>query len=483
MPTTKKTTFLQKDCFIVAGNLQENFPVASPSFPTNNLVGTGTALNLPNGYISAVCSSSDSPTRDYYEHLQNGDTYNTVPSIYIVQGTPASADLALAGRFGFGDQPVVKSDSIIGDRIRSVSTTYPNVGSFNAVSVTSVATPTNNTNYAASVVMRGSRQHTYYGQVLDDRQYASFVTPNYTTLGYTANQAKSHMLHNVAGKLAMFSKLWSNVPGRQRGRKNFVVFGINLAGTSTGQALGTITATTTFTWATVNGASLTFNSSLAFVQTISSVIATTALTAASEIVPINMANPIAAANIIDGFMVVALDETLPIAFTDIPTLRERIIFGVEGGFRAALPVIEEGAKSREPYNVGRLLWMRWRANAAIQNSQQNQPHGDFFPIVPLYFTNEYSALYTVTEIKYFDDLEPMNTHQIAEKSVVMLFPAVIDNDTANANTLAGGDYTYLTGNSTLIADTETILGDWLQSCYVYSNFTLHGLCTTSTYFF
>jgi hypothetical protein len=66
---------------------------------------------------------------------------------------------------------------------------------------------------------------------------------------------------------------------------------------------------------------------------------------------------------------------------------------------------------------------------------------------------------------------------------VMLFPAVIDNDTANANTLAGGDYTYLTGNSTLIADTETILGDWLQSCYVYSNFTLHGLCTTSTYFF
>ena len=485
MPTTKKTTFLQKDCFIVAGNTQTAFPTATPSFPNNNLVGTGTALNLPNGFISAVCSSSDSTVRDYYEHLQNTDTYPGVPSIYVVQGTPASANLALAGHFGFGDQPVVKSDSIIGDRIRSVSTTFPNYGSFNAISITSVATPTSNTNYAASVVMRGSRQHTYYGQVLDDRQYASFVTPDYTALGYTATQSRSHMLHNVAGKLATFSKLWSNAPGRQRGRKNFIVFGINLAGTSTGQALGTINNGLSFTWATVNGTSLTFTADYAFVQTVSALIANTALTTTSEIVPLNTAFPIAAANIIDGFIVCALDETLPIAFTDIPTMRERVICGLEGGFRAALPTIEEGSDSREPLNVGRLLWMRWRANAAIQNSQQNQPHGDFFPTVPLYFTNEYSALYTVTEIKYFDDLEPMNSHQIFEKSVVMLFPAAATNPTATAGTLAGGavDYTYDTTNNTLIADTNTILGDWLQSAYNYSNFTLHGLCTSTTFFF
>lgn len=477
MPTTKKTTFRQKDCFIVAAD-----PLQT-AFPSGDLVTTGTSLNITNGEISAVCSSSDSPTRAYYEHIVAGDTYNDVPSIYVIQGTPASANLALAGRFGFGDPEIVKSDSIVGDRIRSVSTTYPNVGSQNAVTVTSVATPTSNTNYATSVVMRGSRQHTYYGQVLDDRQYASFVTPDYTALGYSATQAKSHMLHNVAGKLAMFSKLWSNSPGRQRGRKNFIVFGVNLAGTSTGQALGTIANGTSFTWATVNGTTLTYTADFAFVQTISAIIGNTALTATSEIVPLNTANPIAAANIIDSFMVVALDETLPIAFTDIPTIRERIIFGVEGGFRAALPTIEEGSLSREPYNVGRLLWMRWRANAAIQNSQQNQPHGDFFPIVPLYFTNEYSALYTVTEVRYFDDLEPMNSHQIFEKSVVMLFPAEIDNPTANATTLAGGDYTYITTNNALITDADAILGAWLQSCYVYSNFTLHGLCTSTQFFF
>ena len=64
MPTTKKTTFLQKDCFIVAGNDQT-------AFPSGNLVTTGTNLNIGNGFISAVCSSSDSTLREYYEHLQN----------------------------------------------------------------------------------------------------------------------------------------------------------------------------------------------------------------------------------------------------------------------------------------------------------------------------------------------------------------------------------------------------------------------------
>ena len=104
------------------------FDTAQTTFPVGNLVTAGTNFNISSGYISAVCSSSDS-VRPYYQHLLAGDTYVAIPSIYIVQGTPASADLALAGRFGFGDLPIVKSDSIIGDRIRSVSTTYPNVGS------------------------------------------------------------------------------------------------------------------------------------------------------------------------------------------------------------------------------------------------------------------------------------------------------------------------------------------------------------------
>jgi hypothetical protein len=474
MKRNKKTACLET--LIVAGDVQN-------AFPTGSIVGSGTTMNITNGYISAVSKDPASLVRAYDNHIQNTDTYPGVRQIAIVQGTPASADTTTYGRFGFGNPIYVKSDNIEGSRIRKISTTYPNYGSQDALAVTSIATPVDNATYGLQVINRGSRQHYEYGQVLDDAQYASFTTPDYTALAYTAAQAESHMLHNVLTNLATFSKKWStNV---HTGNKNFIVFGINLAGGGgiTGQALGTIANGSAFTWAVNGGVNLTFTADPAFVQTMSAVIANTALTASSEIVPLNVAAPITSTNLIDCFLVVGLDETQPVAFTDIPTKRNRILLTFKEQFRVVLPVLEEGSNVREPLNTGWLLWLRWRANAAIRNSQQNQPHGDFYPEVPYYFSNSQSALYTVTEIQFYADSENLNSTNIQEERTLMLFPATATNITDTANTLAGADFTYATTNSTLIADTETILGDWLQSAQTYSQFELSGLCTATTYFF
>ncbi len=455
----KQNSSKPNEVFIVAGDTQT-------AFPTGALFSTSNAVNLTDGYISAISVDPYSLVRTNGNHLQNTDTYPAVRKIKVVQGTPASANITQISAFNYGNPAVVASDIIEGDKIRSVAAKLPNYGKRNALMVSSIAAVEDETLYSLSLVIRGSRKQRDYGQLLDDREYASFTTPNYTTLGYTATEAKSHMLHNLLTNLAFYSREYRDMNTGYRGNKEFIVFGVNLAGGGgiTGQAVGSIANGTSFNWLKINGATQAYTADYAFVQTIGDAIANSVLTTSSEIVPLDVTAPITSTNIIDTFLVVALDEQKAIAFSDIPTKRVVLTLNVGDGFRTTLPTLEEASRRVEALNTGEWLYTQWRNNAMLRPfTAQNYPLIGYYVEPPYYFSKEATALYTVTTIRFYGQTDMPNSSQAYEKSVSMLFPATATNSTDDAGTILGTGYTYATTNSTLVADCETILGDWIES--------------------
>jgi len=466
------------ETFIVAGDTQT-------AFPTGALFNTTNAANLTDGYISAISVDPYSLLRTNGNHLQNNDTYPAVRKIQVVQGTPASANITQVSPFNYGNPAVVKSDTIEGDKIRAVAAKLPNYGKRNALLVSSIAAVEDETLYSLSLVLRGSRKQRDFGQMLDDRQYADYTTPNYTTLGYSAAQSKSDMLHNLLTNLAFYSREYSDMNTGYRGNKEFIVFGVNLAGGGgiTGQAVGTIANGTSFNWLTVDGVTSAYTADYAFVQTMGDAIANSVLTASSEIVPLNVAGATTSTNLIDMFLIVALDETKAIAFSDIPSKRIVLELGVGDGFRTTLPTLEEACRKVEAVNTGEWLYIQWRDNAMLRPfTAQNYPLGGYYIEPPYYFSKEATSLYTVTTITFWGETENMTTSQMWEKKVSMLFPATATNDTADAGTILGTGFTYATTNSTLVTDCETILGDWIESTNNYNGYVPLGSATLALCF-
>jgi len=456
------------------------YNASQTAFPTGALVGSTNSLNLVDGSISAVSADHSSSVRAYGRHIQDTDTATTVRRIKIVQGTPKSSAINTVSPFGEGHKSVVESQVIDGTMVRSVATKLPNLGYRNAIYFDGFTAPSDEVNYGISLIVRGVRSNRVYGYN-NNRVFASIDTPDYTTLGYTSTQATTDLLAKLAAELlhssAAFSRNGQPVP---RGKKEFIVFAIDSTGATGSQDIGTLVNGDSVDFLIENGVTYSIELDKVMIQTLAKAVIN-GLANTATIVPVDVTA--VTTDVIDGLLFIGLDEDPAIAFSDILDVRTHLSIELVNAFRTELPTsIEEVSVSQEASNTGDRVWKMWRDRygRSIFNAQVDPING-YFIQAPSYFDR--TKLYTATMIDFYNYETVLSGSNILDpQRCTILIEAEIDDDTIDVDAVVVllGTYTYQTINSTLVAQMETILGDWLQSCSPTP--TPIASATSSTYF-
>lgn len=167
-----------------------------------------------------------------------GVTAAQVNAIKILQGTAASNAIHTADPFEINDSAYVASGIIHRDMIRSISSMTYKTPVYSAHAVTSIPTVTVSTEYGAYVSVNSVRNDRVFS---DNDEVAEAVVT--TPASVSGIDGKGYVLNNLIYNLNSQSRVvtFSNSAQVRRGNKDYVVLGINTAGTAQGQALGTIT--------------------------------------------------------------------------------------------------------------------------------------------------------------------------------------------------------------------------------------------------
>jgi len=472
----RNTNKRQMETFLAAYGSQS-------AVPSGALVNATTALNLPDGNIAAISTDLYSTVRANGVFLVAGDTATQVRKIQILQGTPKSAAIHTVDGWHAGHRAYVASQEIERSTIQSFSFTRPNVGTRNTVYVTGFARPEDEKAYGLRTAIRGTRQFRDYG-TNENSVYTSYVTPDYTALGYTDAQATSALIHNLFYKTDLFSKQYG-IGLNQHGNKDFVVLGLDTTGTAAGVAIGSVVNGTAIDFLVQNGTTYTLVADYALVQTFGQAIANGVPTTAT-IVPLDPTVDHSTADPLDAVLFMGLDENRAIAFSDITNVRTTVLVELADSFRDSLQLpttITQTSRAKEAVNTGFNLWVQYRNSAefGIFNAQ-NQPHGDFFVQAPIYFTNTEAALYNVYIIDFQNTETTLTTSEPDPQKTVIVLPARITNGTADADTIGATGYTYSATNTALPPLLEGTIGDWLQSSVTYNSHIFTGAATATTYF-
>jgi hypothetical protein len=217
---------------------------------SGSLVNGTTAFNIANKQIG-VLAASDEGTVANGDFVATGTaTIAGAPVIQVVQGTPKSSAIHTVDVWEVGDPALVRSGYIYADMIRSVKTTKYRVPVYGAYAASGLPTPAVSTDYKAYIYLnsvRGDRDYSDNDEVVSE----NVQTPaDFSAIGVT--DKLDWVVQNLAYKFNSRSKVasLSNSAAVQRGNKDYIVLGINTAG-SFGQALGTITCASTPTTFTV----------------------------------------------------------------------------------------------------------------------------------------------------------------------------------------------------------------------------------------
>lgn len=472
----RNTNKRQMETFLAAYSTQT-------AVPTGTLVNATTALNLPDGNIAAISKDLYSTVRANGVFLVAGDTATQVRKIQILQGTPKSAALQTVDGWHAGHKAYVGSQDIERSTVQSFSFTRPNVGTRNTVYVTGFARPEDEQAYGLRTAIRGTRQFRDYG-TNENSVYTSYVTPDYTVLGYTDAQAVSALLHNLFYTTNLYSKQYG-MGLSQHGNKDFAVLGLDTTGAATGVTIGSVVNGTSIPFLVQNGTTYTIVADHALVQTFGAAIAAGVPTTA-VIVPINPTVDHTSADPINAVLFLGLDENRAIAFSDITNVRTTVLVELADSFRNSLQLpttITQTSRAKEAINTGFNLWVQYRNSAeyGIFNAQ-NQPHGDFYVQAPIYFSNTESQLYNVYIIDFQNTETTLTTSEPDPQKTVIVLPAGITNGTATAGTILATGFTYSATNTALPPLLEGTIGDWLQTSVTFNSHIFTGAATATTYF-
>lgn len=214
---------------------------ANTALASGNLVSSSTAYNIASGQLG-VLSWDFEGTKTVGQFITASDDAADVAAIKIIQGTPASANIHTADVFEIGDSARVESGIIHRDKIRSVASMTYKTPVYSAHAVTDVPTITASTEYGTYVYLNSVRNDRDWS---DNDEVAQHVVT--TPASVSGIDGKGWVISNLIYGLNSYSRVvnFSNSAQVRRGNKDFVVLGINTAGSNSGQALGTITCAST----------------------------------------------------------------------------------------------------------------------------------------------------------------------------------------------------------------------------------------------
>lgn len=460
----KKSNKLPMEVILVATGDQA---LASGVFTT-----AGNSVNVASGQLGVMSYDQNSTVQPIGDYLVAGDDSNEVQAIRIVQGTPASANTLNADIWEVGDKSHLESGTIRKGQVRSVAVKKYVPGTLGAAAVTNFPTPANDVEYAMYLKLDSVRLDKEYSTMNDAVIYGSSAPINYTTAGVT--NALDYVLTNVMTDLNSQSRAITS--NGLRGKQDYVVFGVKVAGGS-GQVIGTVTPATVLTFQTINGVAQTIQSSVPMVSALARLVQDNVqLTATSTIENVNLATAGAAAKI-DALIIVGLPSKTAAIYDNVSQVFTKVLPNPAKGFITNVDPTITIANPVEPQNTGAKWAIEDNSRARVQtHTMQVQPHGDWFAEGKSYVNP--AKNYTSYIIEYFDtEYTLTNPIVTSPKKVTLLFPSeILSSFTVNVNNVitriaanntpvpvsTSNDAGTGTASATTVASVEAILSAWLE---------------------
>jgi hypothetical protein len=457
-PRTGRSTVAPQDTIIVAS--------LDAALATGHLAAAGNACNISDGEVGLLSTDFSSATIAANNFVTAGVTALQVKRVKFLRGTPNSANLLNVSPYNLNDKAYIASAEIVPERLRSVTTTLPEIASYNMQLLTAFTAPVVGTDYVMNLALQSvTRDIEFAPQKRDWRTYVV------TTPATAPTDITDWLLQTMATK-ANQESIYRNGAGRP-----FIVFGVATDGTP-GTVINTIAAGTVLSFMTDAGTTWTYTADIPFVKSLQNAIANGTLAGTESIVNLNS---VAAGTLatVDALLVVGLDEVTAAIYDEETRNKVR----VNAGFESIDYTSETASNPVDWIGTGKqwkLEWKRRMGNRNYFTEWYANPLNGGQEVSPSYITNTVGALYTSTIIE-FDNGERPSSHEtfVTPHRLTILIPASITNPTANAAT----PFTVATTNTTLLTTLNSIFGAWLNSANTnFSNIEYYGNATAATPF-
>lgn len=449
-PRTGRSSVAPQDTIIVAS--------LDAALAAGHLAAAGNACNISDGEVGLLSTDFSSATIAANNFVTAGVTALQVKRAKFLRGTPNSANLMNVSPYNLNDKAYIASAEIVPEKIRSVTSTLPEIASYEMQLLSAFTAPTVATDYTLNLVLESvTRDIEYAPQRRDWRTYTV------TTLATAPTAPTDYLLQTLATK-ANQESIYRNGAGRP-----FIVFGIASDGTP-GVVLNTIAAGTVISFMTDAGTTWTYTADIPFVKSIQNGIANGTIAGTESIVNLNSVAAGSAVTV-DNLLFVGLDEVSAIIYDEETRNKVRINAGIEN----ATYTTEAVSYPKDWIGTGKqwkLEWKRRMGNRNYFTEWYANPLNGGQEISPSYITNTVAALYTSYVIE-FDNAERQTTNEqfTTPHKLTILVPASITNPTANGGT----PFTVATTNTTLLTTLNSIFGAWLSSASTnFSNIEYYG---------
>ena len=439
---------------------QEKFIVSSgnQALASGALLSAG-GINLANGQVGFLSADPNGTTLPN-NFINAAVTANAVNAMKVVQGTPNSTQLSQVSRFGTNDKAYVESAVILANRIVSVNSTKPELGTYGMEHLTGFTAPITGVDYRLDVTLRSHQRDMYVGTRKLDQVVAAH---NYSVLPTAPTDG---ILQNLAVK-ANRQSIWTS------GSKEFIVFGVDMSAGS-GTVIGTIVAGGSIPFQTDNGTTYNFVADTTFVASLTKAIATTAGLSTATIVNMNLATA-GAADSVDALLVVGLEEAKSVAYDNFYDRKVRVTTSTNLTRSTQVAV----SPPKSTVNNGAVLYEKWKSRHGLGIYDLNWIGHPFQLNVedyPSYLTALESTLYTVCIVEFERNERTLTLEERTPHRVILVLPASVTNPAADADT----GYTVATSDATTRAAINTVFGGWINSASnTYANVEYHGDATVA----
>lgn len=459
----------------------EEILVAKPqAFSKNTPVLGASNMNLVDGQFG-VASADFYGTVTANTFLAGGETASNVRAIRVIQGTPASSNLALADAWQVSDPAYVASDDIHKDNVRSLTLTKPRTAVYSATAVVDFPAPLDNSDYGIIVEMDSNQIEKTHG-FNTKSAISKILSPDFTALGTTS--PKDYVLQNLLYKLNLNSFTFAGENGDSKGKDPFVALAINAAG-GAGTPIGAIVVGDEIPFMTYKGITSSVTVTPEMVAGLAKLMklqaeavaagdATEAIVAASTIEVIDLTTAGAAAKV-DGFIVLGERDSIPLGVNTNPNYTVDVTVNLTDAFRVSEGFSQTKSYSEESKNMNWSLANRRRSQRMNHNLYVETDYPSFNVVEGFNYVGE-NTPYTSAILDYFDYEETLTREEHNPKQLVMLMPAVMDvtetvttvlaaytSDTDNLFSVIAVSADGATSNVPFVTDYNAVFVPWVAS--------------------
>lgn len=451
------------DIFVLTGD---------QALPTGSMVTATTALNLANGQGGVISFDPTSAVKAVGNYLVAGDDSAEVTAIKVVRGTPKSNATHTVSLWEDGHLAKQESGIIRRGGVTAVAVKKATFGKLGGLCVSGIPTPASNSKYGAYLTLDSTNIDKNYG-VNNNVIYADAPVTDFAVV--TVTDRKDFVLQHIANRLNSQSRVCLGNGFANRGKHDFVVFGVKLAGGS-GQVIGTVTPTTSISFDRRNGIDQVITLGEAGCVALADLVNADAnLLATSTIEKLDVTVAGNAATI-DALIVLGLERELAAGYDDQAQRMTGVTISLTDAFRVGATPLITRANAEDAVNTGRQWFNTWRLTAGLGvGFKQLRPTGDFL-IEGFSYIDE-AKRYTSYVVEYTDVDTTLTGDMLSKHTLVLLLPCEklstfvvnvnnIITRIAASNTpipmITSNDAGTGTASANTVAGLEAVFSAWLE---------------------